>query len=485
LIGQNRSDYQWLFSNDYTDSLDGFEGSIMDFNSGKLEIREQNRFLHLDVVNQNICDEETGELLFYSNGCTIANREDHVMLNGDSLNFNLFYEDWCGADRPYPLMNGMIILRKPLSEFEYYAIHQFYNYDQNFNIICGLNFSLINMNGDSGLGEVINKNLELEAGGNVSCGYTTACQSPQGHWWIIQITESFNEYLIYKLTSDGLEFHHSQILGNASIVPSGTGQATFSPNGKYFVWFSPYGEINVLEFDRNNGTFVSHTNYDFPPNSDFTEFTGSVFFSSNSNLLYVSTDYRLFQLNLLDSDPELKLISLWDGFVDPLPVTFTSGLLGPDCRIYVIGGAGTKHFGVIHSPNEIGENCDFRQHENSLVWHKSRGFHPFFPHYRINEDQPCDDTLTPTAQVINTNYKTSTFPNPVKDKLNLDFSHPLKKESVFNVYNLDGRPIYSTKLKQRCISKQIEITTLSSGMYIWKIQNGNGIMETGKFFKID
>src|SRR4051812_1547745 len=118
-------------------------------------------------INASICD-ISGNLLFYTNGIRIYNKNSDVMLNGDYLN-----------PTPYALYkraigegNGAagadIIIQRPNHPQQYYLFHQMVNMDtgtvQNY---CSsiLYQTVVDMSLDSGRGGVTNiKNFHLYEG---------------------------------------------------------------------------------------------------------------------------------------------------------------------------------------------------------------------------------------------------------------------------------------------------------------------------------
>jgi hypothetical protein len=97
--------------------------------------------------SSSICD-ANGQLLFYSNGETIYNRNHNIMLNGDKLSGNISSVQSC------------LIVPVPGNDSIYYlftsdAIENGYT--------KGYSYSIVNMRRDNGNGEVIVKNTLLYA----------------------------------------------------------------------------------------------------------------------------------------------------------------------------------------------------------------------------------------------------------------------------------------------------------------------------------
>ena len=78
LDAQSKQDYYWPFGV----RTRTFE---FDFNNQPFNPTTRQDSIHIDQMNASICNKE-GELLFYTNGCSIINRLHQVMPNGDSIN---------------------------------------------------------------------------------------------------------------------------------------------------------------------------------------------------------------------------------------------------------------------------------------------------------------------------------------------------------------------------------------------------------------
>lgn len=69
-------------------------------------------------------------------------------------------------------------------------------------------------------------------------------------------------------------------------------------------------------------------------------------------------------------------------------------------------------------------------------------------------------------------------PNPTKDILNITTKTPLEDDTVYTIFDINGRQIVSTKLK----TQAIDVSALSSGNYLLRIISGEHI-KTQKFIK--
>ena len=83
--------------------------------------------------------DSTGNLLFYSNGCYIADASHQMMENGDSLNYpGEIYDNNCGNGNGYTVANGATILPHPDSSNIYYLFHV----KKTFHVVSPNNFEL-------------------------------------------------------------------------------------------------------------------------------------------------------------------------------------------------------------------------------------------------------------------------------------------------------------------------------------------------------
>lgn len=95
VIGQ-KHDYIWMFgyNSNATSSFPGIEGMILNFNEIPFSVGYVQTVTNITVSNATIAD-ASGNLLFYTNGCHIADKSHQIMENGDSLNFGAVFNERC------------------------------------------------------------------------------------------------------------------------------------------------------------------------------------------------------------------------------------------------------------------------------------------------------------------------------------------------------------------------------------------------------
>ena len=104
---------------------------------------------------------------------------------------------------------------------------------------------------------------------------------------------------------------------------------------------------------------------------------------------------------------------------------------------------------------------------------------------------PCDSTiiqLIDTGTYIN-NTKDKAFPfsirpNPVIDRCFIDYELSAKYPfSVLELYNLKGEKVHHTLLSSHETTAQMDIAHLTSGIYLYKVSDIDGVLASGKLVK--
>lgn len=280
------------------------------------------------------CD---GNLLFYTDGITIWNREHEIMENGEGL-----------LGHPSSAQSS-IIIKQPGSDQRYYVFAVAHEAGAN-----GLTYSIVDMSLDDELGAVTNqKNILL---------HTPVCEKIAGTFhangediWVYAVDYPANNFHAYLLTAAGLNTTPvvSQVGPNSSTGLDAIGYLKVSPSGSKMASIQ-FGSnrINVFNINQSNGQlseWISITP-DAPSGPYGAEF------SWNEELLYVSYIYTgVYQFDLTlptqeqISDTRIQLIAKTD--VGALQ-------LAPDGKIYLAASA--RSLDVIENPDERGLGCSYQ-----------------------------------------------------------------------------------------------------------------------------
>lgn len=77
-------------------------------------------------------------------------------------------------------------------------------------------------------------------------------------------------------------------------------------------------------------------------------------------------------------------------------------------------------------------------------------------------------------EILSTQTKAILFPNPVNDVLNLQLSSIVSK-GVIQIISLDGKIVYNQTITGKKIVFQINVSNLTKGLYVCKINDGTNI----------
>jgi len=190
LGAQSKEDYVWMYSNLNKNSYSyDFNRSA---NSTDPVVTDGNISFVLRGNNASICD-KVGNLLFYSNGCHVANGDHAIIENGSDINYGdfivQFRQDTC---EHYPSFQDILILPNPSSDSTYVIIHKTAELDKPY-LYMSLKYSLIESNLSSS--KVAEKNIPIASDTDFIFSYLTAIRHSENTTRV----DSFhlNTYLVF------------------------------------------------------------------------------------------------------------------------------------------------------------------------------------------------------------------------------------------------------------------------------------------------
>ena len=319
----------------------------IDFNSGTA-VQTTNGETNAQEGGCSIADSQ-GNLLFYSDGEKVWNKNHAAMPNG----FGLY-----GYDSN---TQNSLIVQDPGDTNIYYLFTSEANWVNNI----GLFYSVIDMTLDGGLGAVTAvKNTPLLS--VISSQKMTAIRHQNNcDYWIVVHPYDSDEFHSYLLTSTGINPVPVISAVGPHLVNDPANGNTFNCGGEMkpsddglkigvaFRGIADPDKLGIFDFNKSTGTL-----------SNFTAIqeTGSVYgveFSKNGEILYVSkTSGELGQYDLLAGTGAGILASKINlGTVSP---SFGGCLqMAPDDKIYLGRGNLSTKLGVISNPNILGTGCNF------------------------------------------------------------------------------------------------------------------------------
>ncbi|MBP9549412.1 MAG: T9SS type A sorting domain-containing protein [Chitinophagales bacterium] len=432
-----------------------------------------------------------GNLLFYTNGGKVWNKNNELMLNGDSLEIGqLFYEEYGSS-----LTQGVIIIPIPGNTYKYYIFYIAYEIlpVESF----GIRYAVVDMSPDDGLGKVVLKNFSIYD--SLTVEKMQAVKHANGkYWWLITRQLSFNvdelidvKFITFLITPQGIEGPYfqsyrsdsewtAQNIGNA-------GEMVFSPNGDKLA-YTAGPNLDIYNFDRNTGELNNvKTIYDID-----SSITYGCSFSPDGSKLYVSgVENKALYQYCLDCATEIELTQSLIYQISG-NYSITQMELGPDDKIYIatpyyyswphdVYSIKNQNLCVINNPNALGLDCDLDTNTVSLGDARVILGLPNMPNYNLCVVDGGDcDTLDVGMQELNKEEGIKIYPNPTTNTIT--FSTALNSGDLILISSTDGRIIKQINIQNEM--SVIDVSSLSTGMYIINVLDDNSIKLTDKLFII-
>ncbi|HNR19373.1 MAG TPA: T9SS type A sorting domain-containing protein [Bacteroidia bacterium] len=427
--------------------------------------------------------DSTGELLFYvsydpsviiagTDPVKVYNANHQVMANGDSMKGGGWY-------------NEITIIPFPGSDTLFYVFYIGVTLD------IGLYYSLINISSNGGLGQVIQKNVQLQNTRIVDC--LTAIKHGNGRdWWIIfrkwqQIVTPDDTFYSYLITPNGVSSVHIQNIGTTH--STGFGNIIFNSEGSKMMYLNVQGLLELYDFDRCTG-LLSNPNNTYPEQSSpFTRTFWGGSFSPSGNIFYCSTvplnqsdTSRILQYDLNSPNVAASCDTLRE-------TTFSESMgalkLAPDKRIYVatnyyqffpykdtVYNTTNMNLSVINSPDSLGAACDFQTYSFYLGGKRTYLGLPNNPDY----DMPAltgsiCDTITSIANNPLQTLNPKLFVSYISDwqKLFINAQNLKGKNITLTIYDATGKLIYTkdrSNAQSGYYTHNINCANFATGMYI-------------------
>ncbi|MBC5994941.1 T9SS type B sorting domain-containing protein [Pontibacter cellulosilyticus] len=340
----------------------------LDFNSGK-PVPLTNSAMDAFEGTASIADDQ-GNLLFYSDGTTVWNKQHQVMANGSGLLGHSSSAQSC------------LIVPKPGSKTIYYLFTTDNNGRSN-----GLRYSTIDMSRAGGLGEVTEKNILLYT--PTAEKLTATLHQNKKDIWVVSHEYGSNTYYSYLVTENGIKTVATKSsIGNT--IPSdlngvsAIGCMKISPDGSKIAVTNFIGNsVQIFAFDKTTGMLLSLPSLSSSVSLPVGTSPYGVEFSPDNTKLYVTVDAgtRLIQYDL-SSNLEATIIA---SRREVAQINLNSSTryvgnslqLGPDGKIYVAKVTNT-HIGVINNPNAAGAAINYVDNGVDLGGRKSQMGLPAF-----------------------------------------------------------------------------------------------------------
>ncbi len=326
----------------------------LDFNSGTAVATNYSQMVQLEGCSS--ISDINGQLLFYSDGIKVWNRNNIVMPNGTGL--------WGNVSSSQSSM----IVPFPADSNRYYI----------FTVDAqggpkGLCYSVVNITLDVGYGDVEQKNIQLIT---PTCEKITSVNHCNGKdVWVIAHLNNSDKIYSYLVTSTGV---NAPVISSTGTIGSAIGYLKASPDGTRLANANAYnGGLQLYDFNSTTGV-VSNKKVIYSSSPTYYGSYG-VEFSPNSQILYVCHGRPSPTPNWHYS--ELRQYSYLDSSVAKINSTkvvlgadstffiqhqYSALQLGPDGKIY-LSIHGLQSLSVINQPNISGNLCSFTKYSMPLA----------------------------------------------------------------------------------------------------------------------
>ncbi|MBK9729934.1 MAG: T9SS type A sorting domain-containing protein [Chitinophagaceae bacterium] len=395
----------------------------------------------------------SGALLFYTDGNNVWNKLHFLMPNGS------------GLDAGSSATQAALIAQQPGSNNLYYV----FTLDEIGGPL-GFRYSIVDMSLQSGLGDVIEKNILLQ--NSVTEKLTAVTTYDGSKIWVVVHEWGSNAFYSYALTTSGIS---TPVISNAGIIHSTAeiqntyGQMKFASCGGLLALAIGYQDtIEIFDFNLVDGTVSD------PITIPIGYHVYGIEFSPDDSKLYV-TNYN----------PEATLLQfdLTQGSADAIinsKVTLNSTedlyalQLAPDGKIYVVKSFST-YLGIINEPDIAGSGCDFvlngiNLDPNYTGASAALGLPDFVQSYFDYVHKGCA-LSTSIDEPLSENI-VDVFPNPSNGFLILNTAS--LEAGPFNILltDLAGRTCFlSTEISSSATTK-VKLASLNNGVYILKVTQG-------------
>ncbi len=406
----------------------------MKFNSNSINVTSIPRYFKYGTAS--ISDDDTGSLLFYSDGITVFDRFGNIMDNGEDLlgvatpdsTLDRFYitASLCGGNKTE---QGVLIIPKPGSSTNYFVISSvktiFNDCTDGFPneyFDFGVKYSEIDISANGGLGSVISKNNFLQATGSKTL--VLASKSETSYWLLTLNSGNYNAYLV---NSNGIS--STPVVSSFSDGVSGFSKV--SPDNKLI--FNK-GTFSLYTLNSNTGVVYNPVQF-LPNNSDHDYYLDyslgptTLAFSPDSNIIYFISVQPLLRNNRIGGYSSglsmynistSEIVGVNNGqYVFPLDYNSANVQLSTDENVYIIfnnrtvdsGGniyvefgnywAGNYYsfdIGVIENPNNWDPNTNPISTYFSLPLNRKNGY--MFPQL-IPFFEGCSEDIVINTDVQN------------------------------------------------------------------------------------
>ncbi|MBT8280244.1 MAG: T9SS type B sorting domain-containing protein [Muriicola sp.] len=343
----------WLFGNGAGIRFNN-DGSISNINKSKLNT----------IEGCATISDSFGKLLFYTDGITVYNSNHEIMLNGEGL-----YGD------PSSTQSALIVPKPEDPELFYIFTVDTSAFAEDPDF--GLNYSVVDISLDNGLGAVTVKNTNLLQDCSEKITAVVKDCFEQSIWVVTLASQNgvngdLNTFYAYEVNASGVNSSPVKTTFPTLQIGDPRGYLKFSPDAISLAVANFTDGISYYDFDANTGLISNPVAVELP-GTNINAY--GLEFSPNSQFLYIHATNNsenngdhsssLFQIDTQSADINASIFEL-----DNRPIYRGALQQGENGKIYrTITNSyneGTPYLGVIDKPNEAGVAADYQHNAIDL-----------------------------------------------------------------------------------------------------------------------
>lgn len=353
--------------------------------------------------------DKNGNLLFYTNGLKIWNRNQNVMPNGNGL--------MNGTSFAFEYQNTVIVpCTSDTSRYYVFYVQEYDDavYGGNYQPDDKLYYSVVDITLDNGLGDVVPGMKDIV----VDSGFCTALTTIPGRncnvWLVTHMrdTNVFRAYSINGSVGSPITSHtgsnHGSLAYRTSVMKAANNDSSIALTN-FTINLQPQeaiaSTVELYHFDTATGIVSNCRRIDLDTLFDLNNFTGVCFSPDNSRLYAVQMFSGVYQYNL--NLPTTAAITASKYQVSPFTILKGDVSPGPDGKIYVGSFVlPATDIDRINNPNGLGAACNYVTSAFSLVNAQVMGTFP----QRVN--WPYKDSVVYSHDTILCKSKSITLHAP-------------------------------------------------------------------------
>ena len=389
-LSAQKHDYNWVTGYEY-DAADPFGNMRIDFNYQPPKVFKENLKMNFQSCG-GACSDSLGNLLFYTNGIRIFNKNHQLMENGDTINpGQVWYSTHLyGYVSSYPVA-GLPVAKSSNIYYLFYSDIQIGG-TVTITYTKHLYYSIIDMTANNGLGKVLAKNQTLLEGEIMWPAFVKHANGRD--WWIMGMKRADTKHYLFLLSPTGISGPYMQDIGPPFDETEYGGESLFSEGGELFLRHDSKTALRLYDFDRCSGQLSNLRIVPFQGDAYQHSFYAA--FSPNSRFLYVSRPGSVWLLDLQapDLSASYDTVANWElNYYPNYPwaTGYSLNQLGPDGKVYWSNYGASQAMNILHRPDLPGDAADCEEAALLLPRWSDLGLNQF-PNYRLGEweGSPCD-----------------------------------------------------------------------------------------------